>query len=348
MVKVGIVGALGYGGGELVRILAGHPKVQLAYLSSELEKSLRMADVLPNLRGFLDAECEVYDAKTAARRCDVLFVAQHSGWAMREVGQFLDAGLKVIDLGADFRLSNPAVYEQWYEAKHESPGLIKQAVYGLPEMYRDEISVAQLVANPGCYPTGAILALAPLLKEKLVDPSTIIIDSKSGASGAGRSSLKLDYHFPELNQSAKAYNIGVHRHTPEIEQELSRLAGESVVVSFTPHLIPVTRGILTTAYAKLVGNDATSEDLLRTYREFYQSSPFVVTLDPGSYPATKDTFSSNFCHIGLSVDARTNRVVVVSALDNLVKGMAGAAVQNMNLMHGFDEKAGLEHPGIFP
>jgi N-acetyl-gamma-glutamyl-phosphate reductase len=348
VIRAGIIGALGYGGGELVRLLSGHPGVELTYLSSELEKPLRMSDVLPNLRGFLDAECEVYDTKTAIERCDVIFVAQHAGWAAKRAREFLDAGLKVIDLSADFRLQSPQEYEKWYGEAHPSPELIKEAVYGLPELYRDRIKQARLVANPGCYPTGAILAMAPLLKERLIDPDTIVVDSKSGVSGAGRMGIKLDFHFPELNEGVKAYAVGEHRHTPEIEQELGRIAGRPVTISFTPHLIPMTRGILTTAYSQLIGAGRSTEQIVRLYRKFYDGEPFVVVLDPGEYPATKSVLTSNFCHIGLKVDERTNRVVVVSAVDNLVKGMSGEAVQNMNLMFGLDEKAGLDRPGVFP
>lgn len=348
MIRAGIIGALGYGGGELVRLLSGHPGVELTYLSSELEKPLRMSDVLPNLRGFLDAECEVYDTKTAIERCDAIFVAQHAGWAAKRAREFLDAGLRVVDLSADFRLRSPQEYEKWYGEAHPSPELIKEAVYGLPELYRDQIKQTKLVANPGCYPTGAILAMAPLLKERLIDPDTIVVDSKSGVSGAGRMGIKLDFHFPELNEGVKAYAVGAHRHTPEIEQELGRIAGRPVTISFTPHLIPVTRGILTTAYAGLISGDRTTEELVRMYREFYRTSPFVVVLDADEYPATKATFGGNYCHIGLKVDARTNRVVVLSALDNLVKGMAGQAVQNMNLMFGLDERMALNRPGVFP
>jgi N-acetyl-gamma-glutamyl-phosphate reductase len=347
MIRVGIVGALGYGGGQLVRILARHPGVELTYLSSELDKPLRMADVLPNLRGFLDADCEVYQAKDAVERCELLFMAQHPGWAMKEAGRFLDASVKVIDLSTDFRIRKPAVYEEWYKINHLSPELIEQAVYGLPELYRAKLPGASLVANPGCYPTGAILALAPLLKEKLVDSDTIIVDSKTGVSGAGRMALKLDFHFPELNESMKAYNVGVHRHTPEMEQEMGVLTGKPVTISFTPHLIPVTRGIMTTAYAKLLG-PATTEDLTERFRAFYKDDYFVYVLDAGNYPATKDVYASNFCHIGLKVDERTGRVVVLSAIDNLVKGMAGEAVQNMNLVCGFDERTGLDVPGTEP
>jgi N-acetyl-gamma-glutamyl-phosphate reductase len=277
-----------------------------------------------------------------------VFIAQHAGWAMKHVRRFLEAGLKIVDLGADYRLRSPAVYEEWYKMQHESPELLEQAVYGLPELYKEEIAAARLIANPGCYPTGAILALAPLLKEKLVDPDTIIVDSKTGVSGAGRMAIKLDFHFPELNQSMKPYNVGVHRHTPEIEQELGRIAGRPVTISFTPHLIPVTRGILTTAYCNVIGSGWTTDDFVGLYREFYKSSPFVVVLEPDDYPATKHTFASNFCHIGLKYDPRTNRVIAMSAIDNLVKGMSGQAVQNFNIMYGLDEKTGLNSPGICP
>ena len=347
-IKVGIVGALGYAGGELVRLLCTHPNVRLAYLSSEMEKPLRMSDVLPNLRGFLDAECVPYDPQEAVKQSEVLFIAQHAGWAAKYAGTFLEAGVKVIDFGADFRLRSPAEYQKWYEIPHESPKLLDTAVYGLPELYRTQIKDANLIANPGCYPTGAILALAPLLKERLIEPDTIIVDSKSGVSGAGRMSHKLELHFPELNQSVKAYNVGIHRHTPEIEQELGVAAGRPVIISFTPHLVPITRGILTTAYADLISKEWTSEELTEVYRTFYKSEPFVSVLAPETYPATKDTYGSNACYIGLKVDLRTGRVIVISALDNLVKGAAGQAVQNMNIMFGLDERAGLNGPGVFP
>ena len=347
-IRVGIVGALGYGGGELVRLLSGHPGVELTYLSSELEKPLKMSDVLPNLRGFLDAECEVYDTETAIERCDVIFVAQHAGWAAKRAPEFLDAGVKMVDLSADFRLQSPQEYEQWYGEAHPAPELIEEAVYGLPELYRDQIKGARLIANPGCYPTSAILALAPLLAEKVIDPDTVIVDSKSGVSGAGRMGIKLDFHFPELNEGLKAYAVGAHRHTPEIEQELGRIAGRPMTISFTPHLIPITRGILTTAYSRLIGSEWTTEEIVRLYKEFYEGEPFVFVLEPGEYPVTKNVLTSNFCHVGLKVDQRTNRVVVMSVVDNLVKGMAGEAVQNMNLMFGLDEKTGLDRPGVHP
>ena len=347
MIRAGIIGASGYGGGELIRLLAGHAEVELAYVCSETYKGRDIGEALPNMRGLLKLTCESYDQTSAASRCDVVFMAQQNGWAMKQAGKLLDAGVKVIDLSADFRLRTPGIYEEWYKLPHESPALIGRAVYGLPELYADAVSKAELVANPGCYPTSAILALAPLLAGRLINPESIVIDSKSGVSGAGRSSFKLDYHFPELNESMKAYNVGVHRHTPEIEQELGMVAGQAITISFTPHLISVTRGILTTAYASLHENTST-EKLVQEFKLFYNKAPFVITLEAGDYPSTKGTFGSNFCHIGLKVDDRTGRVIVISALDNLVKGMAGQAVQNMNLMFGLDQRTGLDRPGVYP
>ncbi|MHB1000419.1 MAG: N-acetyl-gamma-glutamyl-phosphate reductase [Armatimonadota bacterium] len=347
MVKVGIIGA-SYGGGELLRILHGHPEAEVVYFASETFKGQGLGSVYPNMRGFTDLVCEAYDAQALIERCDAVFMAQHQGWAMKEVGIYLDAGVKVIDLSADFRLRDTDIYEQWYKLSHTSPELIGRAVYGLPELYRDKIAGANLVANPGCYVTSAILALMPLLKNGLIDPDSIVVDSKSGVSGAGRSSFKLDYHYPEMNENMKAYNIGVHRHTPEIEQELSVLAGSPVTISFTPHLIPITRGILTTAYAKLTESGKSTEDILAVYNEAYGSEPFVIMMAPGEYPSVKATQGSNTCHIGLKVDPRTNRVVVSSALDNLVRGMSGMAIQNMNLMFGLGETTGLMGPGVYP
>lgn len=347
MVRVGIIGA-SYGGGELLRILAGHPDAKVTYFASETFKGKSLASVYPNMRGFTDLTCEGYDPQAAIGKCDALFMAQPQGWAMHEAGKFLDAGVKIIDLSADFRLRDPRVYEQWYKIAHTSPDTIGKAVYGLPELYRDQIAKANLVANPGCFVTCALLALMPLFKNRLIDTGSVIIDSKSGVSGAGRSSFKLDYHFPELNESMKAYNVGIHRHTPEIEQELGVMAGAPVVVSFTPHLIPVTRGILTTAYAKLLDSTRSTADILDAYNDAYGPEPFVHVLGEGECPSTKATQGSNACHVGIKADPRTGRVVAMAALDNLVKGMSGMAVQNMNLMFGLEETSGLKQPGVYP
>lgn len=348
MIRVGIIGASGYGGGELVRLLSQHPEVELTYLSSQTYAGLEIGDALPNMKGFSRAKCEAYDPAKAIERCDVLFFAQHNGWAMKAAGQFLNAGLKIIDLSADFRLRDVREYEEWYKLAHTSPELIEEAVFGLPEIYGDQIANARLIANPGCYVTGAILSLAPLLKGSVVDPETIIIDSKSGLSGVGRSKFTIDNHFPEVNQGIEAYGIGGHRHVPEMEQELSLLAGTRITVNFTPHRIPVTRGILTTVYASIIGDGWSTDEFLQAYKEFYANSPFIVVLEPGEFPNTKDVLGSNYFHVGLQIDPRTNRVVVVSALDNLMKGMASQAIQNMNLMFDLDQTTGIEAPGVFP
>jgi N-acetyl-gamma-glutamyl-phosphate reductase len=347
MLRTGVIGASGYAGGELVRILLKHPESRLTYLGSETYKGQPIWKAFPSLRGADLPECEAPDVQIAAEKADVLFLAQHNGWAMNFAPGLISAGKKVIDLGADFRFRDPSIYKEWYKLEHASPDETAGAVYGLPELKAEQIAKASLVGNPGCYPTGAILSLAPLLHERLIDPATIIVDSKSGVSGAGRSHLEVGYLYSEIDGGLKPYGIGVHRHTPEIEQELSEVAGSPVTISFTPHLIPMVRGILTTAYASL-DRAAETAALIDMYRGFYRKSPFVVILGEGEYPATKNTQGSNYCHIGMKVDKRTGRVVVVAAIDNLVKGAAGQAVQNMNLMCGFDERTGLDFPAMYP
>jgi N-acetyl-gamma-glutamyl-phosphate reductase len=347
MLRTGVLGASGYAGGELVRILLKHPESRLTYLGSETYKGQPIWKAFPSLRGVDAPVCESPNVQVAAEKADILFLAQHNGWAMEFAPGLIAEGKKVIDLGADFRFRNPLTYHAWYKLEHASPDETAAAVYGLPELKAEQIVGASLIGNPGCYPTGAILSLAPLLNERLIDPSTIIVDSKSGVSGAGRSKFELGYLYSEVDGGMKPYGIGVHRHTPEIEQELSEIAGSPVVISFTPHLVPMVRGILTTAYAKLDGAMDTAA-LIDIYRGFYRKSPFVVILGEGEYPATKNTQGSNYCHIGLKVDDRTGRVVVVAAIDNLVKGAAGQAVQNMNLMCGLDERTGLDFPAFYP
>jgi len=322
--------------------------VDLTYISSETYKGKDVGAALPNMRGFLSMEFEGYDPDKAIERCDVIFLARHNGWAMHEASRYLDAGLKVIDLSADFRLRDAAVYHRWYKLEHSAPQFIDEAVYGLPELYRDEIRDARLIANPGCYVTSALLALAPVMKAYVIDPETIIIDSMSGFSGVGRSKFALENHFPEVNESARAYGVASHRHTPEIEQELSALAGAGVTISFTPHVIPITRGILSTVYGGIIGAGFTTDEFIQVYREFYNDSPFVQIMDEGEYPTIKSAVGSNFCRIAVKVDDRTNRIVVISAIDNLIKGMAGQAVQNMNLMYGLDERTGIVLPGMYP
>jgi N-acetyl-gamma-glutamyl-phosphate reductase len=344
--RAGIVGVSGYGGGELARLLLEHPDVNLTYVTSNTYAGKPLAAALPGTQGRSALVCEPYEAAACVDKCDFVFLAGESGLAMKIAPALLEAGKKIVDLSADFRLKDSAVYQEWYKAEHTAPQLLAEAVYGLPELNRERIKTAHLVANPGCYPTSAILALAPLLTGDWIDPRTIIVDSHSGVSGAGRSKFSLDYHFAEVNESIRPYGVGgIHRHTPEIEQALSGVAGQDVTVTFTPHLAPITRGILTTAYATLF---ADKNKLQARYREFYHEAPFVAILDPGQFPATKHTQGTNYCHIGLAVDARTNRVIVMSAEDNLVKGAAGQAIQNMNLISGFAETTGLTMAAMWP
>jgi len=344
--NIAIVGSSGYTGGELFRLLIQHPRAAVTAVTSEKSAGRPITDIFPHLSGLTDLVCEPLDPETVARKADFVFLALPHVAAQEAAYRFHRLGKKVVDLSADYRISDPAVYEKWYEHRHQYPDLLKTAVYGLPELYREKIRSAALVANPGCYPTSAILGLAPLIVNAVVDPETLVIDSKSGVSGAGRSP-SLAYHFPEVNEGLMAYKIGTHRHTPEIEQELSALAGRTITLSFTPHLIPMNRGILTTIYAGLSGS-ADGGRVHGLYRDFFKNAPFVRVLPPGQFPNVRNVRGSNFCDIGVTVDQRTNRVVAVSAIDNLVKGASGQAIQNMNLMEGFAETDGLRSAGVFP
>jgi len=345
-VKVGIVGATGYTGAELVRILSRHPEVELAVLVTQNYVGKPFWEVYPHMYKYNQLICKDLDLTSLLDYSDVVFVALPHGHAMPIALEAARRGKKLIDLGADFRLADCDVYEKWYNVAHTARSLQSKAVYGLPEINREQIRNATLVANPGCYPTSVILALAPILSKKLIDPGSIIIDSKSGVSGAGRG-LSLGVHFSEVNENFKAYNVAIHRHTPEIEQELSKLAGEDITVSFTPHLLPITRGILSTIYATL-SSPLKEADVLDLYREFYEDEYFVRILPEGMLPQTKWVTCSNHCDIGVTVDSRTGRVIIVSAIDNVVKGASGQAVQNMNIMCGFQEDTALTGPGIFP
>lgn len=344
--KLAIVGSSGYAGGELFRILLHHPLAIVTAVTSEKSAGKPITDIFPHLAGLADLICEPLDPEAIAKKADFIFLALPHVTAQEAVFQFHQLGKKVVDLSADYRLADPALYETWYEHCHQYPDLLRNAVYGLPELHREKIKRASLIANPGCYPTGAILGLAPLLKKGIVDLQSIIIDSKSGVSGAGRS-LSLAHHYPEVNEGLMAYKIGTHRHTPEIEQELSILAGRQVTVSFTPHLIPMNRGILTTIYARF-SHETNAAQLHALYEEFYKHEPFVRLLPPGRFPNVRNVRGSNFCDIGVYADSRTGRAVVVTAIDNLVKGASGQAIQNMNLMMGFDETEGLKFAGLFP
>ncbi len=346
MLKIGIVGASGYTSSELIRLLIKHPEIKIELATSETYTGQAVTDVMPNLRGFIDLKFSKLEPEKLKGRVDFVFLAVPHKIAMSFAPTILEQGIRVIDFSADYRLKDAQVYEAWYDVQHTSPHLLPEAVYGLPELHREEIRDAKLVANPGCYPTGAILASLPLLREDLVFTDNIVIDAKSGISGAG-SKPSNTTHLPNRESNITAYNIGIHRHTPEIEQELSQFVGREIVVNFTPHLMPMSRGILSTLYFTLK-KEISAESLLEIYAEFYKNEPFVRVLGAGEYPQTKAVYGSNYCDVGLDVDVRTKRVVVMSALDNLVKGASGAALQNLNLMAGFDETAGLDFPGLMP
>jgi len=346
MLKVAIVGASGYAGGELLKILLSHPKVEVVSITSERSAGKHVAALFPNLGRVCNMSFEKLDPREISAKAELAFMAVPHKQAMNPVAQFVGVNMRVIDLSADFRFKDARVYEDWYDTEHEQPGVCNVAIYGLPETNREEVKRARVIGNPGCYPTGALLALTPLLKEGLVELDSIVVDSKSGVSGAGRTPGEM-YHYPECNETLTPYKVGQHRHTPEIEQGLSEAAGEPVVISFTPHLAPMNRGIITTAYARL-NKYKGPESLLKLYAKFYKDSYFVRILGKGNYPTVSSVKGTNFCDIGLYSDLRTKRVVVMSAIDNLVKGAAGQAVQNMNLMYGFEETEGLKHLGIFP
>ncbi|NLZ16588.1 MAG: N-acetyl-gamma-glutamyl-phosphate reductase [Desulfobulbaceae bacterium] len=346
MLDVGIVGASGYTGVELVRILATHPQVRLTVATSRQYAGKTIAEVFPSLNKRIDLCLENHSVDELISRADFFFAAVPHKTAMDIVPQLLAAGKKVVDLSADYRLHDQAVYEKWYQP-HSSPELLAEAVYGLPELYREDIRRARLVANPGCYPTSVILALGPLLRAGFLEPTSIIIDSKSGTSGAGRAASAANLYC-EVADSFKAYKVGgTHRHIPEIEQELSLAAKHDVRVSFTPHLLPLSRGILSTIYATLseAGNNA---DLHKLYNDIYASEPFVRVLPAGQQPATQHVRGSNCCDIALERDHRTGRIIITSAIDNIGKGASGQAVQNMNVMNGFAEETGLMGAAFFP
>lgn len=345
MTKVSIAGATGYTGIELLRLLVKHPEVEIVTLTAESHAGKNIAEVAPSLKGWVD-QTLVKLSPEVAQECDVLFLALPHTTSMQHVPELLKSNCKIIDLSADYRLHEAEVYGEWYKTPHLNPEVIKKAVYGLPELHRKQIKSAQLVANPGCYPTSAVLALAPLMKESWVDAQSIIIDAKSGVSGAGRK-LSQATQFCEANESVTAYGLGEHRHTPEIEQELKKLSGSELTVSFSPHLMPMTRGMLTTAYVNLK-KTVSLDELHYHFSEFYKNERFVRVLDAGKYANTAHVAGSNFCDIGVQVDTRNQRAIVTSAIDNLMKGASSQAIQNMNLMLGIDETTGLDAPPLFP
>ncbi len=356
-VTVGIIGASGYTGVELARLLAAHPGARLELATASGERvGQRLSDLFPSLRKVCDIVLEEVDAATIAARCQVAFIALGHGKALEIVPDLLARGVKVIDLGADFRLRDAAVYQEWYKLPHTAAAALAEAVYGLPEWQREKIKSARLVANPGCYPTSAILALAPYMAHGAIVPETIIVDSGSGVSGAGRSSFGVASYFPEVSGDYKAYGVASHRHTPEIEQGLQDAAncgghGERTAkVTFTPHLLPIPRGILSTCYATPTKefHGCNLHDFRQFLVKHYEEEPFVRILDAGQTPQIKHVAGSNFCDIGVVLDERTNRLIVIAAEDNLLKGASGQAVQNMNLMLGLDETAGLLGASLYP
>ena len=344
MIKVAVLGATGYAGIELVRILSAHPEVKLEVLGSHSFDGQPISEVYQNFGHVLDMGCEELDLDKVAQ-CDVAFTALPHGASKDVIPSLIEKGIKVIDLSGDFRYDDIEVYEKWYGGEHSSPELLKESVYGLCELYRDKVKDARLVGNPGCYTTCSILGAYPVLASGLGESKNIIVDAKSGVTGAGRG-LALGVHFCECTENTKAYKVATHRHTSEIEQELSKAAGEEVMISFTPHLIPQKRGILSTIYVNLK-KPCTTEELVNTYKEFYKNEYFVRVKDAGKLPETKHVAGSNFVDIGVVVDERLNRAVIVSAIDNLYKGAAGQAVQNMNIMFGLDEKTGIANAGFY-
>lgn len=346
MIKAGIIGATGYAGGELVRILTGHKNVEIKWYGSRSYIDKKYAEVYQNMFQIVDDKCMDDNMEALADQVDVIFTATPQGLCASLVNEEILSKVKIVDLSADFRIKDVATYEEWYKIQHPTPQFIPEAVYGLCEINREAVKKARLVANPGCYPTCSTLSIYPLLKEGLIDPGTIIIDAKSGTSGAGRGA-KVDNLYCEVNENIKAYGVASHRHTPEIEEQLSYAAGEPVLINFTPHLVPMNRGILITAYASLK-KEVSYEEVKAAYNKYYANEKFVRVLEKDVCPQTKWVEGSNYVDVNFKIDPRTKRVIMMGAMDNLVKGAAGQAVQNMNLMFGLKESEGLELVPMFP
>ncbi len=346
MIKVGIIGSTGYAGGELVRILLGHKDVEIKWYGSRSYIDKKYSSVYQNFFKIVDAVCLDDNMEELAEQVDVIFTATPQGLCASLINEEILSKTKIIDLSADFRIKDVKTYEKWYGIEHKSPQFIEEAVYGLCEVNRELIKGARLVANPGCYTTCSILTAYPLAKEGLIDMNTLIIDAKSGTSGAGRGA-KVQNLYCEVNENMKAYAVATHRHTPEIEEQLGYASGEQVVLNFTPHLVPMNRGILATEYATLT-REVTYEEVKAIYDKYYANEKFIRVLDKGVYPETKWVEGSNYVDIGFTIDSRTNRIIMMGAIDNLVKGAAGQAVQNMNLIFGLPEDEGLKLVPMFP
>lgn len=346
MIKVGIIGSTGYAGGELARLLLQRDDVEIKWYGSKSYIDQKYASIYQNMFQIVDDTCMGENMEELAELVDVIFTATPQGLCASLVNEEVLSKVKIIDLSADFRIKDVETYEKWYKIKHPTPEFIEEAVYGLPELNREDIKNARLIANPGCYPTCSTLAIYPLVKEGLIDTNTLIIDAKSGVSGAGRGA-KVDNLYCEVNESCKAYGVAGHRHTPEIEEQLSYAAGKPVMLNFTPHLIPMNRGILITAYASL-NKEVTYEEVKAIYDKYYAKEQFVRVLDKDVCPQTRWVEGSNFVDVNFKIDPRTNRIIMMGAMDNVVKGAAGQAIQNMNLMFGLPENTGLKQIPLFP
>lgn len=344
-IRASVIGASGYGGAETVRLLTTHPQVEITHVTAETQQGQVMSGLYPNLRGFVDQTMIAVDAERIGRESDVTFVSLPSGKAMHLVPSLLEQGCKVIDIAADFRLHDASLYPTWYKFSHVASAYLSEAVYGVPELHREAIATTRLLANPGCYPVAALLALMPLIRSGVVQTTGIIIDAKSGVSGAGRGSGG-GFGYSEVNENVRAYSVAGHNHTAEIEQELSALAHTAVQVVFTPHLIPMTRGILATVYAPLA-SPLREEEAVQLYDDAYHHAPFVRVLHD-TLPQTKATLGSNYCDVAVKIDPRTRMAIAIAAIDNLGRGAAGQAIQNMNLMCDFPETTGLRVPALFP
>lgn len=346
MIKVGIIGATGYAGAELVRLLTGHKEAKIVWYGSRSYIDEKYADIYRNMFEIVEDVCRDDNLLALSQEADVIFTATPQGFCASMINEEILSKTKIIDLSADFRIKDVSVYEKWYGIQHKSPQYIAEAVYGLCEINREQVKNARLVANPGCYTTCSILSLYPLVKERLIDHSSIIIDAKSGTSGAGRGA-KTDNLFCEVNENMKAYGVATHRHTPEIEEQLGYAAGKPIVLNFTPHLVPMNRGILATCYATLKSG-VSEEEVRGAYEKYYEKERFVRLLKGGAYPQTKWVEGSNYMDVNFKIDERTGRIIVMGSIDNLVKGAAGQAVQNMNLMFGLPEDTGLDLVPMFP
>ena len=346
MIKAGILGATGYAGQELVRILYHHPEVEIKVLTSNKHNNQEYNSIYGNFNKICEMKCDENELETIANQLDVIFLSLPHGVTSKLLSDSILENVKIIDLSADFRLKSKEVYEEWYKIKHINKDLLSQSIYGLSEWNRNKISYSRLIANPGCYPTCALLCLLPLIKERILDSDSIIIDAKSGVSGAGRS-LNLTTHFSECNESIKSYNVSSHRHTPEIEQQLSEFYGSEISVTFTPHLIPMNRGILCTCYGNLK-KSFSYDEIEHLYEKYYQNEFFIRLTKKGVFPETKWVKGSNYCDIGFTLNKNGDKIIIIGAIDNLVKGAAGQAVQNMNLMFNLGENMGLKSIPMFP